>query len=245
MNYKVRSNHSKPEGKYSMNKKRQHDQNEERFFVNQYANYLNVPQDSIEHPISSIKQNQLNDGQSMPDAILSYNNEKKIIEVTTFSRCQEMQKQIGAIIKYPERFPTIINGISTKEFNSLAYELHKTITKKRNKKYEQCVMLCGAISTDLVVGFRNNDPFLTKASFDQFVETMKDKNILVSWEIDLCPFDNIILTAYVIDYNIWYTVNLVDTTIMAQLKEWRTRKTELLEKISIRQASRMTQAILY
>lgn len=99
MNYKMHSYNSKLEGKYNMNKKRQYDQNEERFFINQYANYLNVPQNSIKHPILSIKQNQLTDGQSIPDAILSYNNEKKIIEVTTFSRCQEMQKQIGEIVK--------------------------------------------------------------------------------------------------------------------------------------------------
>lgn len=61
---------------------------------------------------------------------------------------------------------------------------------------------------------------------------MKDKNILISWGIDLCPFDNIVLTAYVIDHNRWYTVNLVDTVMITELKKRHIRKTKLLGKIN-------------
>ena len=117
------------------------DKFEELFLMQQYVNYLasqNPIISLLECPISSINGRDFVKGQCIPDAIINCGDSSKgWVELTTFSRCQEMRQQIGDLRKHPDKFEgeEYIPGIPCSLFQSLQLGLSTEAPKNKQGLY--------------------------------------------------------------------------------------------------------------
>lgn len=188
------------------NKKVNFDQFEQDFLIKTFVEHNNSHSDNqniilIESPIHFVSNDQLNQKESIPDAIIqNENGYKKWLELTTFSRCQDMRKQMGEIAKYPERFEgeMFIKGISANKFIPLENGFREAVSKKLNKNYAKFSELARLPSLGvLVVMTRMNDIFLNDMFYNKLVDTLRDRNLLFNLGVYQGQFDQIILGSYV------------------------------------------------
>lgn len=180
------------------------DQLEQDFLIKKFVDHNNLVVNNpkitiIESPIVSVSNKQMGPGQSIPDAIIQYENEdKSFLELTTFSRSQAMRAQIGEIAKYPERFKNqrFISGIT--DFVPLEIGFHEALSKKMYKDYSQFSVLKSLPSLGiLLIILRNNDPFFNEAEYNRLISIIEDPEILSSWGVDQGQFKKIIFGGFV------------------------------------------------
>lgn len=216
-----------------MNNKRKIDQHEELMLIKLFAEQLNL--DGLQSPIECIKIQQLNKGESIPDAILYLKNGiKKYLEITTFSRSNRMRQSMGDYRKSPKRNDRIIPGVPIDlSITSLVTNVFQAITKKIHKRYSQFALLSKTEPRGiLLVTFIAEDPLFTKHNFHELIHSIKDKHILFSWQVDLSNFDEIIIGAFCLDENNqwnWVFETLVNSIEMEILRRRRETKVILLQ----------------
>lgn len=177
---------------------------EECYLIGKYVEFHNLNQQKIaltEYPITCVTEKQLGKGQSIPDAIIKTADDMyRWIELTTFSRCQEMRKRMGEMRKFPERFRNqrIIPGISSDKFESLESGFYEATKNKIRKDYSQFAQLLNTqLHGTLIVAFINEDPFFGINEYQDFLSKIQDKHVLRSWKLKESQFNEIVFGTYV------------------------------------------------
>lgn len=185
-----------------MDRSRMIDNGYQNFCIENFANYFGLK--IIESPIYSVTNKELGKNNGIPDAIILDENEHRVfVEHTSFSRCQEMQRQIRDLAKYPEKYDECkyINGISLDKYEPLSYGYIKAITQKLNKDYRKFSELANTEKKGiLLITFLNNDPFFTYESFNTFIQTVQDDHFCNAIDFFKGCFDKIIFGANVPAY---------------------------------------------
>lgn len=175
---------------------------EEKYFIEQFRDYFESKmgiQITIQSPIMSVKYNQLDRGQSLPDGIIE--GLGVWMELTTFSRNQAMRKQIGELRKFPDRYSkhAYIPGVAINlDKNMLVSQAYEAISKKITKDYSQFVTLSKTQDKGiLLIRFVNNDPFHDDNEFRELFDLLSDEHILYSWRVHQGQFNMIMLSSFI------------------------------------------------
>lgn len=223
--------------KISATNKRELDKKEELHLIKEYINYLKEKglDPIFESPIMSISNQQLPANQCMPDAILN----GSWLELTTFTRCPEMRKQIGEQRKFPEKFESVkfIPGICPSKFQSLSINAYEAIYKKCQKDYSAFTKLAGITKKGtLLVMFVNEDPFFDMPQFEALIDQMKDQNFFANVDLSKLQFDTIILGAFVNNNNQWnYEFrDVLDAATINKINLRKQRKNAILQEMDDR-----------
>jgi len=214
---------------------------EELYYIQGYIKCLKTrgsQANLIESPIISVRPQQLDNKQSIPDAIIEVDGSKDWTEITTFSRSQEMRNNIGIHRKNYNAYtkPHIIQGLSISQFALLGIGFLHALSKKVDKNYSRFA----AISENpplghLIVALVNDDPFLEEDHFNNLVNYLKDEHVLESSNVARSYFKVIIIAAFVrCPDSIWKLkfATIANEQVLSRIRERQIRKSLLLQQLN-------------
>jgi hypothetical protein len=183
-----------------------------------------------EAPIISIRQNQLDTGASMPDALITDDIGQKFwIEVTHFASSPEDFKVLCEMSKYPELYKgkPVFLGINSQGKSSIEI-LAEILDKKAKKDYRQFAQLSSAPKGVLIVKFVCLSPFFDQATYDNLLSP-ENKQLLLQSGIDIADFEEIVFTTYIFDgHSVRLIIEtIVDATAMKQIKNQKQNSNSL------------------
>ena len=199
---------------------------EEQFIIQSYLDF-NSDWVLFEYPIQSIRECQLQSGDSIPDGIVINQRTKKRrwIEVTSVSRFLNDRKKIGlqrkGILDEAGKLQGPIN-LNRGEF-SLKENVSNIIIQKNEKTYEKFANLAGLDPNGiLVIHLDMRDPFHDENEHLNICEYFRDEHILFSLGSDNSSFSNVFLLSNVmLENGVWIPKlsSVADAKMMIYLKK--------------------------